>query len=378
MWRGKESAANTERLVCRPDFDAALLREAARHGVTVREMRVDGWLETEDGKIAIDTESAALPVFRADFVVEARGRAAPLGASRLRGAETVSLLQYWRPRGVVAGRSRSAVQSFDEGWAWFAEGVDGRRYLQLTLDVASAKLPEKASLAEFCRKRLQRLEFAREFTADAEPEGVIQARACTPILAGDLVAARCLRVGDAAVAGDPLSGSGIFLALSSALQAPAVIHTMLRHPERAALASDFHSQRLEGLFYRFARIGRDFYAGEDQWPQSPFWLARRGWPDAEPLRREGGAQALRIARRPVLCEGEIVEKDVVLTPDQPLGVWKLEGMELAPALRIARAAKTAEDARRGLAEYAGRMTGDGPENAERLWQWFARQGWPGD
>jgi hypothetical protein len=204
-----------------------------------------------------------------------------------------------------------------------------------------------------------------DFTVGAETEGPPHARACTPVLAGGIAAGRCLRIGDAAAAGDPLSGNGIFLALSSALQAPAVVHTILQYPARAALARDFHIQRLSGLFHRCARIGRDFYAQEERWPESPFWQTRRGWPDATPLHRETRPEDVRIERRAVLRDGEIVEAEVVTTPDRPLGVWKLEGLELAPALRIARGAGTAEEARRKLVEYTG-----SENSAARLLAWF--------
>jgi flavin-dependent dehydrogenase len=366
LWRGKESAVNSECLVSRPAFDAALLRDAARHGVGLCAARVESWQAGADGRptVAYVTETGAVS-FAADFVVEARGRAAPLPACRVRGPETVSLLQYWKPLAPGEARVHSAVQSFADGWAWLAIAADGRRYLQLTVDVASADLPEKSALSDFCRDRLERLEFAREFVADAEPEGPLYARNCTPILASDIVGAHHIRVGDAAVAGDPLSGNGIFLALSAALQAPAVIDTLLRHPERAALAREFHEQRLAGLFYRFGRVGRDFYADENQWPDAPFWKTRRAWPDAEPLHRAVRPEDVRIATRPVLRDDEIVAAEVVVTPDQPLGVWRLDGIDLAPALEIAREAGAA-----GLAAHLG-----SEELAAKWMGWFGEQGW---
>jgi hypothetical protein len=356
LWRGAESAANSERLIHRPTFDAALLRDATRHGIMIA--------SPEDGKIAVRTPQD----LGADFVVEARGRAAPLPACRVRGAETVSLLQSWRPRVPGAAQPHSAVQGFAEGWAWMAVGADGRRYLQLTLDVASLRLPEKAALGDFCRARLEQLDFAREFMADAEPESPPHARNATPILADEIAGERWLRVGDAAVAGDPLSGNGIFLALSAALQAPAVIHTLLHCPERAHLARAFHEQRLAGLFYRFARIGRDFYAEETQWPQAPFWRVRRAWPDAEPLHRAVTPEDVHIARRPVLCGDEIQEADVVVTPDQPLGLWRRNAIDLAPALRIARTAgATAQTA------LTAHLRSEAA--AADLLVWFIDQGW---
>lgn len=132
---------------------------------------------------------------------------------------------------------------------------------------------------------------------------------------------------------DPLSGNGIFQSLSSALQAPAVINTLLQRPERAALAQRFHAQRVEQLFLRFARIGRDFYADEQRWAERPFWQARRQWPDREPAHPEPDFSALRIEHAPVLREGLVDQAEVVITPDQPLGIWHVQGVELAPLLR---------------------------------------------
>jgi hypothetical protein len=67
------------------------------------------------------------------------------------------------------------------------------------------------------------------------------------------------------------------------LQAPVVINTLLQRPECAALAQRFHQERIEQLFLRFARIGRDFYAQEQSRATGAFWAARRTWPDAQPI-----------------------------------------------------------------------------------------------
>ncbi|MNE40125.1 hypothetical protein D3C80_1341170 [compost metagenome] len=132
---------------------------------------------------------------------------------------------------------------------------------------------------------------------------------------------------------DPLSGNGIFQSLSSALQAPAVINTVLQHPERAELARRFHQRRVEHLFLRFARTGRDFYALEQRWPAQPFWRDRRTWPDAEPMHAAADFSQLRIERAPVIHGDGIEEAEVVVTADQPLGIWHLQGIELAPIVR---------------------------------------------
>ncbi|MNP30567.1 hypothetical protein D3C76_1236450 [compost metagenome] len=96
------------------------------------------------------------------------------------------------------------------------------------------------------------------------------------------------------------------------------------------MAQQFHQQRVEQLFWRFARTGRDFYAQEQQWPNSPFWQARSGWPDAEPAHKAVDFTALKIQSAPVLRDGLVEAAQVVVTPDQPLGIWHIQGVELAP------------------------------------------------
>lgn len=314
------------------------------------------------------TPGTACATLGADFIVEARGRAAPGGGlPRVRGAETVSLLQYWQG---PPGQAHSAVQSCEDGWAWMAALADGRRYLQLTLDARSAVLPPKKELAGYCAARFGQIAAAAPFLQDAVPIGEPHARASTPVLNEVLAGEDWIRVGDAAMAVDPLSGNGIFQALSSALQAPAVVATLRHDPARAALARQFHQQRIEHLFYRFARIGRDFYAGEEAWAQAPFWAARRAWPDRTPLHAEVAPAAVSTARRPVVAHGRIAEEEVVVTPDQPLGVWHLDGVPLAPLLKAVQAAPQcpAEAVLQGL-------DGLGADAAARIAGWMRAQKW---
>lgn len=337
-WNGESSQANTERLIDRVAFDQALMMDLAIQGIHVIQGRVKAVKSASFGhEILVD--SCEQPIeLQADFLVEARGRAAPsAGLKRVRGAETVSLLQYWQ--GPEMER-RSAAQSFENGWAWMAADEQGRRYLQLTFDVASANLPEKTKLVDYCNDYLTRLSEAQPFLVDAEPTGELHARTSTPILCEQACGDNWIRVGDAAMSVDPLSGNGIFQTLSSSLQAPAVINTLLSRPDRARLAQQFHQLRLTELFYRFARIGRDFYALEDQWSESPFWQKRAIWPDSKPLHLQVDITQFDVASRPVVNNGLVDLAEVVTTPDQPLGIWHLSGIKLAPVMKAYQTART--------------------------------------
>ncbi|NUT78454.1 FAD-dependent oxidoreductase [Pseudomonas sp. C1C7] len=348
-WNGQQHAQNVEFLLDRPTFDRGLREDLRGAGVELIEGRVlSVHSAATEHRIDIDGREPLI----ADFLVEARGRQAPALGKGLRGPETVSLLNRWQ---ATPGITASAVESLADGWAWMARRADGQCYWQWTVDVASADLPGKSQLLDYCRQRRQASLLAQSFFG-GEPEVDLQlhARSSTAILNPQVCGENWIRIGDAAMAVDPLSGNGIFQSLSSALQAPTVINTLLRKPERRALAQRFHQQRVEQLFLRFARIGRDFYADEQRWQDLPFWQARRQWPDAEIAHAEADFQALRIERAPVLRDGFVDEAEVVITADQPLGIWHVQGVELAPLVRRLRS-EPAGQVLAGLTVEQGRM-----------------------
>jgi flavin-dependent dehydrogenase len=349
-WNGRQHAQNIEFLLDRPSFDRGLREDLRTAGVSLIEGRVMGVQTSPSGHcIQIEGQEA----LSADFLVDARGRQAPALGKGMRGPETVSLLNRWQGS---PGKTASAVESLADGWAWMARRADGQCYWQWTVDVTSAELPGKAMLLEYCRQRRRASAVARAFFADqVEVDLQLHARSSTAILSPQVCGENWIRVGDAAMAVDPLSGNGIFQSLSSALQAPAVINTLLHKPERAALAKRFHQQRVEQLFLRFARIGRDFYADEQRWSDQPFWQARQQWPDAEVAHAEADFAALRIERAPVLCDGFVDEAEVVITADQPLGIWHVQGVELAPLVRRLKQGEPAEQVLAGLTVEQGRV-----------------------
>ncbi|WP_341798737.1 MULTISPECIES: tryptophan 7-halogenase [unclassified Pseudomonas] len=346
-WNGQHLHMNQEFLLDRQRFDRALRDDLQRAGVSVVEGRVREVVHEGGHRVRLDDGQVLI----ADFLVEARGRQAPLAADRLRGPETVSLLNTWQGSPTAPA---SAVESLEDGWAWMARLEDGRCYWQVTLDAAG--LPGKSELGAYCAdRRCQSALVAELFDERARVPAQVHARSSTAIVAGECVGQDWIRVGDAAMAVDPLSGNGIFQSLSSALQAPVVINTLLRRPERAELARQFHQQRIEQLFLRFARIGRDFYGQEQGRAGQPFWARRQGWPDTQPLHQAADWQAVRVERRPVLRDGLVDAAEVVVTPDQPLGVWHLQGVALAPVLREILSGRPVEAVLSGLAGEQQRM-----------------------
>ncbi|MCB1717903.1 MAG: tryptophan 7-halogenase [Candidatus Competibacteraceae bacterium] len=335
-WNGVSNQANTERLVQRASLDRAIQQDLEAGGVRVLSGRVQRVNQSEQGYQIDITGNGAGWQLNAEVLIEARGRRAPApspGSARRHGPATVSLLQRWQGPPL---QGRSAVQSFADGWAWMATGSDGYRYLQLTLDTEKQSLPPRQDLASFCLQRLQQLKSAQAFLAGAHPVGPVVARASTPLLHRAAVADNWIRVGDAAMAVDPLSGNGIFQSLSSALLAPVVLNTLLHKPAQKELACAFYKQRLEHLFLRFARLGRDFYRMEERWPERDFWSIRATWPDNQPTHIAPDHSPPKVEQRAVVCDGYIEAQPVVITAEQPLGIWQVAGIKVAPLVEQLR------------------------------------------
>ena len=106
----------------------------------------------------------------------------------------------------------------------------------------------------------------------------------------------------------------------------------LRLLGRAADAEDVSQTVFLRAFERFARIGRDFYALERRWPEADFWRERRQWPDDVPAHLPPDAALPRIEHRPVIEDGLVVARRVVVTADQPRGVWQVAGVPVVELL----------------------------------------------
>ena len=114
------------------------------------------------------------------------------------------------------------------------------------------RLPPRRALTAYYTALLGTVREAPEWLAEARPLAAAVAREATPMAATPVLAETWLRVGDAALAVDPLSGHSIFVAIGGALAAAPVINTLLRRPEDGAPARRLYSERAKtgrsGLF----------------------------------------------------------------------------------------------------------------------------------
>lgn len=333
-WNGATNAANREYLVDRLAFDRALLKDCRAAAIPVIRGRIGTVQYHEDGwHVTVSTTSGSEFV-NAPFFVEARGRRAPRrGNIMYRGPATLSLARKFGP--VAPAEPQTCLGSYPGGWYWLALPGTGAAILQIVISGNRPELAAKPSLDALFAAEVEKIPELRARLENARPQGPTVARSSEAVCSRHFAEFRSLRVGDAAFAIDPLSGHGNFEAVGGAMAAAAVINTLLNRPENRQLALDFYDQRGKSAFLRQARVGRDFYRLEQRWPNEPFWHERRDWPDDLPS-HESGPNIPALKTAPVIENGFIMAREVIVTADQPRGIRIVDGVPLPEFLSALR------------------------------------------
>lgn len=326
-WSGTAFEGNHEILVSRPDFDRHLRACAHKAGAEL----VSGTASPIPGGARL----ASGRTIEASLIIDARGRRAVTRDGTGRGPPSVAIGNWLD--GPADTPPQSIVVPFDLGWLWFACNGGERAWVQVTLDAAER---EKASPA-------RRLAHALDCCAGRLPAGFRPTdtapvvRECSPVLSRVPNDLSTLPVGDTAAAMDPLSGHGMFWAVSGALAAAAVRRSLKNDADSMALARQFLAERARDLFLRQARLGRDFIRSETHRAALPFWRDRAAFPDDEPA--HGRTEAITTRRQVVVRDGCLAELDVLVSPRSPGGVAWFRNL---PAADLWRAHVNGDDAER--------------------------------
>ncbi len=349
-WGALRGDVNRECLVDRARFDDALRDDARAAGVDVVDQRLE-WAARDGTGWSLRGRNGRH--YSASYWVDARGRAAPRGRAAQRGVATLAVS---RPCELTDGPTiASALIAGPRGffWAvarsdaavlqWFRDPPGARRRGALAgdMDTAIEGLREGAEPAWITGLRI----------AEAEP---LQCRDATPYRVRETIGAGWLRVGDAAAASDPLSGQGVWSALAMARAGVACARTELERAADAPHAERFYRERVASIHRRDQRKGRDFYREETRWCEAPFW-ARRSADEPEPA-----APETAVETRPVLRDGLIEARRVLVTAAHPEGVWLLGGVPVVELLESGRAP----------AEELARRFGVSPTEVERARSWL--------
>lgn len=255
--------------VDRARFDAMLADAAAEAGAVVcRGSAADGCEREASGDWLLTAGGGALRL-RAEFVVDAAGRASPLrarlGGQRVVHDRLVAVMAVLAPSADTGGADRRAlIEATEHGWWYSAVLPDGRLVVGFHTDAA----PDlRASWA----RRLADAPHTAGRVAGRVPTGLRHVAANS--VCRDPVAGKgWLAAGDAAASHDPIAGLGVYWAIESGLAAADAIAAQAAGDTSARKA---YTGAAAERFREYLAQRRLYYRAEPRWPEAPFWRARQ-------------------------------------------------------------------------------------------------------
>lgn len=333
-WGGAVVSSNGEYVVHRRAFDKALLKCVKEKGITCHEapihhQKFDGkhWqlgYGSADGSLVNEASFC-------DFLVDARGGAAQKsGANEVEGPISVALVCRFT-NGAVVADNRTYSEPFRKGWAWATHQKNGIGSVQIVVAPETIKYLGR-DLSTLHSELFDYLPFIRnELGKKIEFDPVVEVRGIHPVLRSRRVSTVYVRIGDACYSCDPLSGHGIFEAVSGAYAALPVVNTLLRQPQSSHLAIKYYDERSRSVFCSRMEKAQEFYASETRWPEEEFWSQRRQMAEEASilLNGAGTSPSSGFYQMPVVENGYVVERRVAVVPGHPRGVRFVDGAELS-------------------------------------------------
>lgn len=276
-------------------FETELARAAGEAGAVWNYgRRLSGCTREHEGwKLEVNTARGP-ETYRADFIIDATGRASRLarmlGARRIRYDRLVAVASYFGPRvGGDSGKIKDSNDGEDEvsndgadsftlveavacGW-WYSARLPGGKSVAVymtdgdLLDRDAARGAEgfRALLEQTGHTRLRVGAPARELST--RPHVLAADTSRLSAVAGD----GWLAAGDAAAAHDPLASYGITAAMGAGVYAAAAAYDYLGGRRNAP---HLYARLIDRAFAHYLVMHHDRYLAERRWPDSPFWRRR--------------------------------------------------------------------------------------------------------
>lgn len=307
LWESGEEVRDDPReqglIVERGEFDRLLLEQALALGVRILQPATVRayWYDGGRWRVEAGTPGGTVLV-EADFLADARGRAGGGRTRRWTGVRTLALYAYWRG---AALPEEPRIEAGGEAWYWGMPLPDGTYNTLAFADARRFRAADQGTLAARFRDLLGRSKLMIG-CRDAQMIGPPAAINATAYLDDACASAAGFKVGDAALALDPLSSSGVQKAIQGALSAAIVVNTLLRRPDRAEAALQFRRSGLNEASRRHRRWAADHYSKVAERGGGPFWQSRAA--DARPEPSLPPTQAL--ATRALASVGVALSRQV--------------------------------------------------------------------
>src|SRR5580693_194381 len=247
--------------VWRQDFDKMLYDHARESGADAREGQEVIKVEQKNSRkslLEVQTDDGRNYSIEARYLVDASGRDALVASkNKLRRKNTqhqsAAIFSHFRGAEHRPGEDAGniSIYRFDHGWMWMIPLPGG------IMSIGAVCRPEylkqrKGSTAEFLLETLNKNADLKRRIEHAEMAGEVRVTGNYSYDSTRMGGPGWILVGDAFAFLDPVFSSGVFLAMSGAEQAAAVVDAALRMPERENMLMRKLEKRLRGGMARFA------------------------------------------------------------------------------------------------------------------------------
>ena len=320
-WANQKASVNYEYVVNRDELDKALLEDLKQNSIKTINGKVTNIDYTNNPTIEYKKDSSNHRI-ECDFVVDARGRFTPYKKEYICGAKSFSLLQELELEDF--SEAKTSIDSIKDGWVWQAYVGENKGYLQFSCD---EHIANEINNFEDILKYLKEQELDLWSLKDYKIKGKLVKRDSYSKLHNTIVNKKMILIGDAASSIDPLSGNGAFQAMSMSSISPYVINTILNTKD-SEIAIEFYKQRVEFIFKKFAKVAKEFYSMEKRF-ESEFWDKRQNCR----LGEYKITDTAYIKQSAIVKDGFIHPREVVVTKDNPLGVYFLGDIEIVELVK---------------------------------------------
>ena len=253
----------------RRNFDRMLIDAAVRAGARLIRGNVGKVLRRDDGWM-IETERTAVSARR---IVDATGRVARvargLGARRLAIDRLIGVvMSLHSDQTTSAHEGTTLVEAVSDGWWYSVRTPDNRLLIAYMTDADLWVHKVRRGHALATHMEHAPLTRARVHGSLNSPIRIFAAQSAQIFPAAGY---GWIATGDAAMAVDPLSGSGICLALSSAMR---TAETVLREWNGAKTAHKDYAAEVTKAFSKYITSYRWIYGCEQRFSSSEFWNRR--------------------------------------------------------------------------------------------------------
>lgn len=274
----------------RSDFDALLLRNAARLGAEVHEgVSVEDARTDERGRVcgvrARRSATGETWSPTASLVIDATGQNALLARRSgereyVEGLRNVAVWSYWEGAGRLPppGDEHIITVSTESGWIWFIPMRDGRTSVGVVTSDRSALRgaggPREDELADLYLRALRRAELIGELLSGARQVAGVRTQRDWSYCARRFYGPGFLLAGDAACFIDPILSTGVHLAMTGGYTAAVAAHSALAEPAHEPAFMRYFQRSYAATYRDLLTQVRYFYRVEAH-RESVFWKSKR-------------------------------------------------------------------------------------------------------